>query len=134
MMQWTEEMSVGVAVLDEDHKKLFAMINELSEAIQVGHGKHVLAGILDRLTAYTVEHFGREEGLLTEAGYPSLDVHHRVHEKLTADVAAMRRKLEEGDDVAMPIDLLQFLQSWLANHIMLTDKLYSEHLHAHGIR
>ena len=134
MMDWTDEMSVGVKVLDDDHKKLFAMINELHEAMQVGRGKQALADILARLTDYTVEHFNREEGLLAEADYGSLDLHHRVHEKLKADVAEMRRKFVEGTETAMPIDLLQFLQNWLKNHIMLTDKRYSEHLKAHGIR
>lgn len=132
-MIWTEEMSVGVAALDEDHKKIIAMINELHDAMQAGRGKNVLAGILDRLTAYALEHFGREEGLLAETGYPSLDVHHRVHEKLKADVAEFRRRFDEGTDAALAIDALQFLQDWLRNHIMLTDKLYSEHLKAHGI-
>ena len=133
-MIWSQEMSVGVVVLDEDHKKLIAMINELHEAMLHGRSKEVFADILCRLSAYTVEHFTREEGFLSETGYPSLDLHHRVHEKLKADVAAIRRKFDKGVDAALQIDTLQFLQDWLQNHILQTDKRYVAHLNAHDIR
>src|SRR5271168_3559635 len=39
LMTWTPKLSVGVGVLDEDHKRLVAMINELYDSMQAGHGK-----------------------------------------------------------------------------------------------
>jgi len=134
MLIWTPEMSVGVAVLDEDHKNLIAMINELHDAMQAGKGRAVFGGILERLGDYTIEHFGREEALLAATGYAALDLHHHVHEKLKADVAEIRRKFAEGDDMCLTIDTLDFLQNWLRHHILETDMRYRAHLNARGVR
>ena len=53
LMNWTEKLSVGVAVIDDDHKKLVAMVNELYDAMQAGRGKDTLGRILDGLVQYT---------------------------------------------------------------------------------
>ena len=131
MITWTEELSVGVAALDDDHKKLFALCNELQEAMQHGHGREVFARILDGLVAYTFEHFAREEALLADARYPSLDIHHHAHERLKADVAALRAKFDEGGDATLMIDTLAFLQNWLKSHIGEADHRYAVYLKAH---
>ena len=47
LMTWTDRMSVGVAVLDEDHRKLVAMVNELYDAMQAGQGKEKLGRVLE---------------------------------------------------------------------------------------
>ena len=49
LMTWTDKLSVGVAVLDDDHRKLVAMVNELYDAMQAGHGKDSLGRILSGL-------------------------------------------------------------------------------------
>jgi hemerythrin len=52
-MTWTDKLSVGVGVIDDDHKKLVGMVNELYDAMQAGHGKEKLGRILDELVKYT---------------------------------------------------------------------------------
>jgi hemerythrin len=54
LMTWTEKLSVGVGVLDEDHKKLVGMLNELYDAMQAGHGRDSLGRILNALVQYTL--------------------------------------------------------------------------------
>ncbi len=63
LLIWNQGMSVGVRVLDEDHKKLIAMINELHASMMEGHSNEIVGGVLRRLANYTVEHFQREEKL-----------------------------------------------------------------------
>ncbi len=133
-MDWTPDMSVGVAALDEDHKRLFAIFNELHHAMEVGRARQVFADILERLGAYTIEHFAREEALMATTGYPSLDLHRHAHDRARAEVVAMQRRFAEGSDPAVMIDTLAFLQDWLKTHVLETDKRYVAHLHAHGIR
>ena len=53
LMNWTDKLSVGVAVIDDDHKKLVGMVNELYDAMQSGRGKDSLGRILDGLVQYT---------------------------------------------------------------------------------
>ena len=41
-MSWTPEMSVGIQVMDEDHKQLVSIINQLHDGILAGHKRDVL--------------------------------------------------------------------------------------------
>ena len=133
LMTWTNEMSVGVRVLDEDHKKIVAMINELHEAMRAGRGGDVLDRILDRLVKYTVEHFAREERFFAQTSYPDASKHHKQHEELRSRVAAIQRESAKGGGANLTIDTMNFLTSWLANHILGSDRQYRDHLNANGV-
>ena len=125
-------MSVGVHVLDEDHKKLIAMINELHASMLQGHSNEVVGGILRRLANYTVEHFQREEKLFVETHYAGSAAHKHEHEKLKAQVMAEIQKFQAGK-VGLGMETLTFLRDWLKHHIQESDKAYSAHLNAHGV-
>ncbi len=58
---WTDELSVDIGEIDEQHKKLINMINDLSYAMSKGKGRDVIEAILVGLRDYTVEHFAHEE-------------------------------------------------------------------------
>ena len=49
LMTWTQELSVGVKVLDDDHKKLVGMLNRLNEGMQANRGRATLGKIFDEL-------------------------------------------------------------------------------------
>lgn len=132
LMTWDPTMSVGVHVLDEDHRKLIAMINELHAAMLDGHGNEVVGSILRRLANYTVEHFQREEKYFELTKYPGAEGHKRQHEKLKATVMAEIQKFQVGT-TGLGMETLTFLRDWLKHHIQETDKAYSAHLNAHGV-
>ena len=91
LMTWNDRLSVGVKVLDDDHKKLVGMINQLFDAIQSGHGKDSLAKILDGLVDYTKVHFAREEQLFVQTGYAASTAHKKEHDDLTRQVLDVQR-------------------------------------------
>lgn len=132
LLIWNQGMSVGVRVLDEDHKKLIAMINELHASMMEGHSNEVVGGVLRRLANYTVEHFQREEKFFAETGYPNAAAHKREHEKLKAQVMAEIQKFQAGT-VGLGMETLNFLRDWLKHHIQESDKAYSAHLNSHGV-
>lgn len=132
-MTWTEKLSVGVAVLDDDHKRLVAMVNELYDAMQAGHGKELLGAVLDRLVQYTRVHFEREQKLFEQTGYPAAAPHRQEHDTLTGQVLDVQRKYMAGASAALSIDVLRFLKSWLINHIQGSDQKYRSHLNSKGI-
>jgi hemerythrin len=133
LMTWTEKLSVGVAVLDEDHKRLVSMVNELYDAMQAGHGKETLGRILNDLVHYTKEHFAREEKLFAQSVYPAALAHKHEHDALTQQVIEVQQKYMSGAGAALSIDVLRFLKSWLINHIQGSDQKYRPHLNAKGI-
>ena len=133
LMAWTEKLSVGVGVLDDDHKKLVGMVNELYDAMQAGHGKEKLGGILDRLVQYTKFHFSREEKYFAETGYPASGPHKEQHEALTRQVLDVQKKYNAGVAATLSVDVMHFLRDWLVKHIQGSDQSYRAHLNAKGI-
>lgn len=130
--EWNESYSVKVGVLDTQHKKLFKMVQELQDAMKLGHGKDKARDILRRLIEYTVYHFSAEEKLMENHGYPSLAQHRAEHKTLTDQVVAFKKDYEAGNRSILP--LMTFLQDWLRNHILTVDQKYSDFMNAHGVR
>ncbi len=132
LLQWNETYSVQVASIDEQHQTIFTSINELHEALRAAHGKDVVGKILSRLVDYTVLHFSAEEGLMEKSGYPDLAAHRVAHKALVDQVVKLQKEYEAGD-MGVAIELMQFLQKWLKEHIQGTDKRYGPFLNGKGI-
>lgn len=132
LLTWTPDLSVGVRQLDDDHKKLITMINELHAGMLAGHSNEVVGGVLNRLGNYTIEHFQREERLFVQTNYPGSAAHKREHEKLKAQVVAEIEKFQSGK-TGLGMETLRFLRDWLKHHIQESDKAYSAHLNARGV-
>jgi len=133
LMTWTDKLSVGVSVLDEDHKRLVGMLNQLFDAMQAGRGKDTLGRILGELIDYTKVHFAREEKFFAQTRYPDAATHKQQHDALTGQVLEVQRKYAAGPSAALSVDTLQFLKGWLVKHIQGTDQKYRTHLNANGI-
>ena len=69
---WDDSIITGIPTIDEDHKKLVDMLNDLFAACFAAQGPAVLGNILDQLLDYTKHHFEREEKMLEEANYERL--------------------------------------------------------------
>ncbi len=133
LMTWTEKMSVGVAVFDDDHKKLVAMVNELYDGIKAGQGKEALGRILDKLIEYTQVHFRREEQVFARTGYAAAVAHKKEHDDLTRQVVEVQQKYKAGPGSMLSLEVMNFLKNWLVTHIQGSDKQYGPHLNAKGV-
>ncbi len=124
---WQNAMKVGIEVVDEDHRQLFALIQEFHAAADsqggVVNGEQ-MAGILSRLDAYVKEHFAREELLQVEAGYDGYEENKRQHDELTHTLAVFIEKFHSGaagEAKAATEKMKSFLGVWLGQHILKTD-------------
>jgi hemerythrin len=133
LFMWNESYSVQVELCDAQHKKLFAIINNLADAMRMGRGDDVVKATVGELLQYTRTHFQQEEALLRKADYPQLATHQDQHRRFIADIEALERETHGGKS-ANSIKVLNLLRDWLVNHIQKTDKQYSAHLNAAGIR
>ncbi len=133
-MEWSDKLSVGVASIDVQHKKLVAMVNELFDAMKAGHGKDLLGKTLDGLVSYTVTHFNYEEQLFAKTSYPAAAAHKQEHEDLKKQVLAIQEKMKQGVSFSQSMEVMEFLKGWLVNHIQGSDKKYGPHLAAKGIK
>jgi len=132
LLTWDSSYSVSVKSCDFEHQKLFSLVNQLNEAMKVGKGRAILADIVRELEKYTQTHFYAEEALMLRSNYPDLAPHRLQHQEFVKKVSGFRKELESGDS-GDSLEVLSFLQGWLANHILKTDKMYSSHLNSNGI-
>ncbi|VAW58528.1 hypothetical protein MNBD_GAMMA11-2488, partial [hydrothermal vent metagenome] len=86
-VKWKNSYSVGVESIDNDHKKLLCMLNQLQTASHYTTYDGVAEGILNDLVEYTEYHFFREEELMKECNYPGFDAHRKQHEAMISQVS-----------------------------------------------
>lgn len=130
-LKWEDRYSVKVPEMDRQHQHLVGIINRLHDEMTQGAPPEALAAILKDLIRYTQVHFRREEELMAAAAYPSLDRHKREHQDLTNQVLQFQSDLEAGR-LALSISLLNFLKSWLRDHIVRSDTGYAEFVNPTG--
>jgi hemerythrin len=122
-LHWSSDLDTGIDVIDKQHQRIVAYLNELNTANEGGDlavTNHVLGELVD----YTLTHFAFEEELQERAEYPFLKAHKRVHEIFTRRVAEFQKRAAAGENVAP--ELLSMLKIWLVNHIKGDDADYVE--------
>ena len=129
---WNEKYSVHIREIDEQHKKLVALINELFEAMKAGKDQEILGKVIAVLLTYAKSHFATEERLMRDYGYPEYLVHKQVHDSLSKKVFDLNAEYQAGKPV-LTVQLMNFLKDWLINHILGTDKKYSAFLNSKGV-
>ncbi len=134
LISWQDRYSVNIKEIDDQHKKLIDMINELHEAMMSGKGKDVMTTVLDKLASYCVTHFTVEERLMSSNGYPGFDEHKAKHVKMNEKVKQLQQSLAQSGTSVMSNDVMTFLKNWLDKHIMGTDHKYAPFLHDKGVK
>ena len=86
----------GVAQIDNEHKRLLVLLNELNRALQTGTGLGALGGVLDGLVDYAAYHFAHEEDQFLRSGYPAYEAHRLQHRALTARVKEIYAEFQSG--------------------------------------
>lgn len=133
LIEWSDELSVGIQEIDEQHKVLVGLVNEMDEAIRQHHGSEVTAEILQRLAEYTKIHFAVEESLFRIFDYPGYEEHKKQHDELIREVMDLQEKVDSGKK-SVSFQLLHFLKMWLTQHILDSDKEYGPYLLKSGLK
>jgi len=130
---WDDSLAVHIGRVDDQHRRLVAMINETLDHIQQNKPDPELVFLLKKLFAYAEEHFATEEKHMTYTSYPYAAAHLSEH-------AEFRRHLETFNlDLVLRTphlahDILRYLWGWLRGHIAGTDKKLGEYLFKRGVR
>ncbi len=133
LFEWDDALyGVGVKAIDDQHKKLVGMLNELYDAQRRGQSAGVTNQVLSDLIAYTDYHFGTEEEFMRNYEYPDYLKHKKEHDALRRTALDFQADLRSGKR-AVSIDLSHFLRDWLAHHIQGTDKQLGVFLNQKGV-
>ena len=131
LMQWTPAMSVGMEELDNDHKVLIKVINDLDANADSNSRREVVRQCLISLRRYAEFHFAREEKAMSACGYPQLDGHKGEHRDFVKRIQDVTARFDAGTEDAAGIvnrELLDFLKDWLNHHILIEDMAYRPHV------
>jgi len=131
-ISWNDRYSVGVDVFDAQHKRLFALINDVHEAMAMGSSRERMGTILAELLDYTKKHFGKEEDLMRETEYEGYEDHHDKHEALVHEVLKFKKAFDTGE-AEVDLKLMGFLKGWLVKHILGTDMKYKGFFEKKGL-
>lgn len=127
LVPWHEDYGLGLDQIDEQHQHLFALMNQVWEAVFSFATE--TAGITSRLVLeleqYAQAHFAEEEAFMRETGYPRLDSHRKAHAAFVARIHEEKEAILAGNRVSL--DLLLFLRDWLISHILVADRDYAGH-------
>jgi hemerythrin-like metal-binding protein len=129
---WVEEMSVGVKALDDDHKEMIDILNELNDGFEAHKSNEILGNTIDRLMKYVSGHVAREEALFVKTCYPEAAAHAKEHDQIIKRTLEWQERFLSGS-VAHSGEIKEFLSAWIVSHIQGADKMYAAHLKAQGI-
>ncbi len=128
---WNDSFSVGVTYLDQQHRKIIGMVNQLIECRRDDVRSETVSEILSQMMEYAREHFRNEEKILAEHEYPELDSHRIEHKTFLRD--ATKFCLDTMDGIStIPHDILEYLYNWWLEHILQSDMQYKDFLLQRG--
>jgi hemerythrin-like metal-binding protein len=133
LIKWGKRYSVGVRDLDDQHKIIVGILNELHAVMLKGQAQSVADTLLPKLRSVTCGHFSTEERLLESTKFPGLNEQRTEHGALLDKVDGFVTRYKCGDNTMYP-ELLYFMRDWLLSHDLNVDKKYTSWLNEHGIR
>ncbi len=125
--EWLEKYSVGVKQIDEHHKKIIAVTNDLAEAIRAGVGGEAIDNVVQELLNYVKFHFAYEQEYFDKLEYPDSQKHKLEHLEFTKKVISIYQNYAKGQGL-LASDLLRFICDWLQSHFMGTDQEFGRRL------
>lgn len=136
---FTDKYRTGIELVDDEHKRLFEIIKDTNDVIhtELLHDKYdEIMRLLAELREYTEVHFSDEEAMMERIHYPDIDAQKRAHSAFVGRLVEIDlSELDAMDDNQEEYlqDLIQFLLSWLSNHILGMDKQIGVYMKEHGI-
>ncbi len=126
-IQWKDRYNIAYKDIDEQHRRLLDILNELGELQGAQVDPERVAQAFRSLCDYALTHFATEERYLTAAEYPDLEAHKAEHAQFIHDLLSLDQSLEPGDP-ALAQAAYAFVKDWYLEHIIRSDQAYAPHL------
>lgn len=130
-IKWEPIYSVHVDILDEQHRILFDIVNDLVDETDMG-ANHLLP-IIRQLIEYLSAHFHQEHLVMMESEYPGFLKHSQEHQRFTAKVEEFLQAYKQGD-ADLGLKMIVYMKEWVFSHTTRLDIKYGEHLLNHAAK
>lgn len=133
-VKWTDDLSVNVELIDDQHKMLIKYLNNFATAVKNQQGPAQIAETLSFLIDYTDFHFSMEERSMKTHNYPAYDAHKAKHEEFKTILSYMEGEFRDDGPTAILAESIDtLLINWLLKHIRVIDIQFGEFLKDNGI-
>ena len=128
-IKWHDSLSIGIDLIDEQHKMLIQRLNDLSTAVEMKQGEVEIMRTLEFMIDYTNFHFSSEEEQMADQNYPGLKYQQVQHEEFKDTLNHILEDFEEeGPTRALTTSINTFLINWLIKHIKGLDLKFGQFL------
>ena len=121
-------MSLGVKAIDDDHKALIQMINDLFIAIETNSTQVELEHTFKKLEEYALMHFSKEEALMKVCENYDDTAHLKSHKEFRESIPLLKKKFLHAPSKDRAYETVEFLANWLIQHIINEDLPLSQNL------
>jgi len=130
IVTWDPKYSVGIKIIDEQHRELVSLTNQLHKACTSGETSIAdeFKDIMQQMVEYVRMHFSTENVLLESVGFPDYPEHKKLHETLVKDILTAVKEFEGGNRLA-PNHFVRTLKEWIFGHIAFFDQAYAHYIH-----
>lgn len=126
-LDWDERMGVGKDVIDAQHRKLVALINDIAGATARGATRGELGGLVRSFCDYAQVHFRTEQSFMDSTDYADYFRQAREHEECAMQALNFYRGYINGENVAVE-DFLRFVSTWFVEHTLGVDQTLRAYL------
>jgi hemerythrin-like metal-binding protein len=131
-LKWSDIYSVNVKEIDNQHQRMFSIINGLYE-IKDDISEADLIKLIKELKDYGIYHLGTEEKYFEKFNYPDKEQHALFHEKYKKKIEEFEEKIIRLKEIVVIEELKKFLKDWWLNHIQNEDQKYSDFFNQNGL-
>lgn len=128
IFEFTEDFDVGITAMNEQHSRLFDIINMLYLAMKNEEPSKQVKAVIDEIMDYAIFHLAEEEKLLQKNNFSDFEKHKKIHEKLLSDAVALKGEYDKAQSVVVATKLMLFLKDWLIGHIKAQDTQYGREI------
>jgi len=130
LVTWSAAYSVGIKLIDDQHKDLFNLVNDMYNHVNNDDEKAERAyfqDVIRQVVDYIQMHFATEEEIMKGTKFQGYTGHKRVHDSFILSVVNILKKFEDGKKVSL-IYFTNFIKDWILTHIAIKDKQYFEYI------
>ncbi|MDR1930155.1 MAG: bacteriohemerythrin [Treponema sp.] len=133
-VKWDDKYSVGIQLIDDQHKELISLTNALFRGCLAGpeEAKAYFSETIQGAVDYVKYHFSAEEKILEEIKFPGYENHKSQHKSFIVKILTDVRSFEEGKKF-VPNAFVRYLRDWILSHIAVMDKQYADYMQQNNI-